>query len=158
MGQRSFAAALAVAVLVGVGAIALANNIDVPGVSKVVRPAEAGVGTRCAMGDEPACAKLCEALSDVSTIRCVDQLAQVFPRVHDGERIAEGGIPQSGAPPGQQLGGEAPAASPPPQTDSPPDSPPATTTTTTPVPGNGGVVDRICRIDPLLGRVCELVP
>jgi hypothetical protein len=130
----------------------------VPGVEKIIRPAEAGVGTDCAQGSEAACEKLCAALSDVSTLKCVDHLSRVFPRVHDGKKLMGGGGGQSpGASPGQQPGGGgAPGNNPPPTTPAPP-SPPRTTTpsppptTTTP---DQGPLDLICHVNALGVRVC----
>jgi hypothetical protein len=149
MPRHAFAALMAGVVIAGAVVIS-ALRTDVPVVSDVVRPAEAGTGTRCAAGDEKACQKLCQSLSDVSTIRCVDKLAEAFPRIEDGHRVQggdAGGGPPGGEPPGPPGGGNNGSPPSPPKPDPPPEPPP-----------NGSPLDRVCRIDPVLGRICRLIP
>jgi len=90
--RHRFAAVMALAVLAGAVLIVAIQRVDLPGgASKLIRPPENGVGTRCARGDVDACQQLCHALSDVSTLKCVDHLAAAFPRVHDGGKVQGGG-------------------------------------------------------------------
>lgn len=49
------------------GLVAIALAIDIPGVSKFVRPVERGIGTECAQGNAEACKQLCEAIDQVAT-------------------------------------------------------------------------------------------
>lgn len=156
-----FAAILACAVMIAAALIIIAQRVNLPG-AEIVRPAEAGTGTRCAQGSTEACKDLCAALSDVSTIKCVDHLALVFPRVHDGSRVQGGGgaggsTPQSRPPPSPSGGGGDGngGGSPPNPPDQPPPSvPPPTTTPTEPPPPTTTTPQRRCIVNALGIRVC----
>jgi len=120
--------------LVITGLIAIAGQIDIPGVSKIVRPVERGTGSKCADGNVEACKDLAEDLCHSTMVRC--------------EVVVEGGgAKQSGGNPGQKPGGGGPPPNPPPPNPPPPNPP----------PNNGGPLERVCHINVLGVRVCVRV-
>jgi hypothetical protein len=84
--------------------IAVASGVEVPGVSKIIRPAEPGIGTECAEGDLAACRDLCPDLAKVSNLRCGEQK---HARNVGSNPISGGGDLGTGNPhpPGGQSGG-----------------------------------------------------
>jgi len=155
--QRTYGVAILVGLILGgLITIQVFSMLDVGGVSEVVRPPERGTGTRCAEGDEEACQDLCVALSDVSTLRCVQQLSRVFPAV-------EGGGGSSGTSPPSSGGGGPSAAPPgppaePPSASQKPPAPKPSPNPDRPGPGPPGPPGGGPGPLPSPDRVCERVP
>lgn len=61
---------IVVVAMIVLAVVFVASNVDIPGVNRIIRPTEIGIGTQCARGDVDACRDLCDALADVSRLRC----------------------------------------------------------------------------------------
>jgi hypothetical protein len=111
------------AALVFVTLIAVAGEIDIPGVKEIIHNHKDATGAKCADGDEAACRELCIQLSRVANFECIrPSIASPFTGGLT-EGGGSGGPPDQPGPPGGGSNGSPPSP-PKPDPPTPPEEPP----------------------------------